>query len=44
MSRLSLRFAWYDLWVGAFYDRDRRTLYVCPLPTVLVTYRRRGTT
>lgn len=25
-------FRWYDLWVGAYYDRASRALYVCPLP------------
>ena len=25
-------FRWYDLWVGAYYDREARALYVCPLP------------
>lgn len=28
-------FAWYDLWVGAFYDRKARALYICPLPMVV---------
>ena len=25
-------FAWYDLWVGAYWDRAGRRLYVLPLP------------
>jgi hypothetical protein len=25
-------FAWYDLWVGVFWDAARRKLYVLPLP------------
>lgn len=32
-----LRFAWYDLWVGAFVDRAQRKVYICPLPCVLLT-------
>jgi hypothetical protein len=24
--------AWYDLWVGAFYDRKKRRLYIFPVP------------
>ncbi len=27
-------FRWYDLWIGAFWDRKTRTLYVCPVPTL----------
>ena len=36
MSRFSVKFAWYDLWVGAYYDRLEKTLYICPLPMLVV--------
>lgn len=29
-------FAWYDLWVGAYWDRKNRVLYVCPLPCIVI--------
>lgn len=25
-------FAWYDLWVGAFWDGSKRRLYILPVP------------
>lgn len=28
MKRLRLVFAWYDLWVGAYYDRSKHHLYL----------------
>ena len=27
-------FAWYDLWVGAYWDRTNRKLFVMVLPTL----------
>jgi len=29
---VKLFFAWYDFWVGWFYDRKKRTLYICRIP------------
>ncbi len=30
MTRFRVKFAWYDLWVGAYIDRAARVLYICP--------------
>ena len=32
--RRSIRpmFAWYDFWIGVFYDKPRRRLYIFPVP------------
>lgn len=27
-------FAWYDMWVGAFWDGQKRRLYILPLPCI----------
>lgn len=37
---VSLFFAWYDLWIGAYYDRHTETLYVCPLPCCVIKLHR----
>lgn len=33
--RVKAFWAWYDFWVGVYYDRDKRHIYICPLPMVV---------
>lgn len=37
-------FTWYDLWVGAFWDRRACRLYVLPLSCLgfVIQFRKRG--
>ena len=34
--RVSVFFAWYDFWVGWFYDRQKKVLYINLLPCVVI--------
>lgn len=31
-------FAWYDLWIGFYYDAKRHILYFNPLPCVVLSF------
>jgi len=39
--RVSFFFAWYDFWVGWFYDKGKQVLYICPLPCCVFKIRRK---
>ena len=39
---ISVFVAWYDMWVGAYIDRTNKTLYVCPLPCLVIKVRWSG--
>jgi hypothetical protein len=36
IGNIRISFAWYDIWIGVYVDKDRRRVYICPIPTILV--------
>jgi hypothetical protein len=34
--KIKIFFAWYDLWVGLYIDKENKTLYICLIPTVVI--------
>lgn len=32
---IKVAFIWYDIWVGVFIDRPKRTVYIAPLPCIV---------
>lgn len=33
---IAIFFAWFDFWIGFYYDRKNAVLYICLVPTVVV--------
>ena len=34
MPKVRPLFAWYDMWIGAYWDKNKRRLYILPLPCI----------
>ena len=30
--KIKLIFAWYDFWVGLYFDKNKKCLYILPIP------------
>lgn len=33
---MKIKFAWYDIWIGFYFDEKNNILYICPLPMLLI--------
>jgi len=34
--KIKFSFLWYDFWIGAYYDRANKVIYICPLPMFVI--------
>jgi hypothetical protein len=34
--KVQFYFLWYDFWVGFYYDRNKKALYICPIPMFVI--------
>ena len=39
VPKIKFKFIWYDFWVGFYWDRKTKTLYICPLPMLVIEIR-----
>ena len=41
MMKINFFLAWFDLWIGAYWDVKKKILYICPLPCCVVKIQRK---
>lgn len=34
--KVTFSLVWFDAWIGAYFDQQKRILYICPLPCCVV--------
>jgi len=34
--KIELRFCWWDFWVGGYWARNKKVLYLAPLPMFII--------
>ena len=34
--KISIFFAWYDIWIGAYWNDLAKVLYICPIPMICI--------
>ncbi len=40
--KVTVFFAWYDMWIGMYFDRARQVAYICPLPCLVFKVQKGG--
>lgn len=34
--QITIAFNWRDLWVGGYISKDKRTVFICPIPCIVI--------
>lgn len=35
--KIKIFFAWYDFWIGFYWDRQKKVLYICLIPMIVIS-------
>ena len=36
MCKVTMFFAWYDIWIGVYIDVEEKCIYICPVFTLVI--------